>query len=126
MNRGIKPRCKLWLSSPDSDGAFGDGKWRLLQAIDVEGSLNAAASALAISYRKAWGDLRKMEEGLGVRLIETRRGGRDGGATRLTATGRCLLKAYSMFRHEVEAAVLSAYDRRLADILDRCATDAGH
>ena len=70
---------KLWLSSSDDEGIFGDGKWRLLRAIERESSLSAAAKALHISYRKAWGDLKKAEECLGIKFIEKHRGGDHGG-----------------------------------------------
>ena len=55
------PRSKLWISSDEAEGVFGDGKWRLLEAIEKDGSLNAASRSLGISYRKAWGDLKKAE-----------------------------------------------------------------
>ena len=106
---GIRPRFKVWLSKGDTDGVFGGGKWRLLEAIDREGSLLAAAASLGISYRKAWGDLRKAERDLGVTFLERRRGGRDGGESRLTAAGKLWLKEYRRFHDKVERAVEQAF-----------------
>lgn len=60
----LNARCKLWFSSKDAEGVFGDGKWRLLEAIDRTGSLSAASESLRISYRKAWGDLKKAQDNL--------------------------------------------------------------
>jgi len=105
----LTARFKLWLCSSDAEGVFGDGKWRLLQAIDQTGSLRAAAKRLGISYRKAWGDLNKAEQHLHVHLIEKHRGGQSGGTTRLTEAGRRWLNAYSRFRADVEAATRQAY-----------------
>jgi molybdate transport system regulatory protein len=107
---------KLWLSSSDDEGIFGDGKWRLLRAIERESSLSAAARSLHISYRKAWGDLKKAEECLGIRFIEKHRGGDHGGETILTEEGRRWLAAYSRFRSEVHLALeetFEAYMRKL-------------
>jgi molybdate transport system regulatory protein len=96
---------KLWLSSTDDEGVFGDGKWRLLRAIERESSLKAAAESLHISYRKAWGDLKKAEESLGVKFIEKHRGGDHGGETILTEEGRKWLSAYSRFHSDLHEAL---------------------
>lgn len=106
----IEPKLKLWLSSPEAEGAFGDGRWRLLEAVQQHGSLRAAAGALGISYRKAWGDLRKAEQVLGVKLIEKRRGGKGGGGTRLTGDGKKWVAAYARFRSNVARAVAREFD----------------
>lgn len=94
---------------PAAEGVFGDGKWRLLKAIDKTKSLSAAAKSLGMSYRKAWGDLQKAERCLGIRLSERTRGGMAGGSTRLTEAGRIWMEAYSWFRSRVEKAVSEAY-----------------
>ena len=88
-----------------------------MQAIDREGSLQAAALALGISYRKAWGDLRKVESALGVVFLERRRGGREGGETTLTEAGRKWLREYRQFHEEVERSVdraFAAWEKRMA------------
>ncbi len=63
----LRARFKLWLSTEDVEGVFGDGKWRLLKSIDAKGSLKLASESLHISYRKAWGDLKKAQDGSGIR-----------------------------------------------------------
>jgi len=105
----LRPRLKVWLECDTGEGAFGDGRWRLLEAVAREGSLKGASDALGISYRKAWGDLRKAEGGLGIQLIEKRRGGADGGETLLTDAGRQWLAAYKRFRRKVEKAVAKEF-----------------
>ena len=59
--RRLHPGFRLWLSAEDESSPFGQGRWQLLQAIEREGSLRAAAEDLEISYRKAWGDLKAAE-----------------------------------------------------------------
>ena len=108
--RGIEPGIKLWLSL-SGKGIFGDGKRRLLEAIDRTGSLQAAADSLGISYRKAWGDLREAERTLGIRFLECHRGGSDGGESRLTGDGRKWLKEYARFHDEVKESVERAHAR---------------
>ena len=112
----LSPRFKLWLSGKDVEGAFGDGKWRLLRAIDTEGSLSAACKSLQISYRKAWGDLNKAEECLGVELVSRQRGGSRGGRTGLTTQGQNWLKAYTKFRSDIEKAMEAAYRKHVKEL----------
>jgi len=115
----LKLRFKLWLSSGAAEGVFGDGKWRLLAAIERHGSLKAASQSLGISYRKAWGDLKKAEKCLGVTFLEKRRGGPGGGESKLTAAGRKWLAAYSRFRSAIERTAAKAFDSHIAGLLKK-------
>ncbi|OHB65862.1 MAG: hypothetical protein A2Y76_04355 [Planctomycetes bacterium RBG_13_60_9] len=112
----LTPRIKLWLNSESAEGAFGDGKCRLLKSIETTGSLRAASESLGISYRKAWGDLKKAQDALGVILIEQHRGGRQGGRTTLTEQGRRWLLAYGRFRRDVETAVQASFDKFVGEV----------
>jgi len=111
----FRPGIKVWLSTSDVQGAFGDGKWRLLEAVESTGSLRAAADSLGISYRKAWGDLKKAESCLGAGIIEKRRGGRTRGGTQLTAAGRRWVRKYARFRRDVDRAVEAAFGEMMND-----------
>ncbi|MHC4395109.1 MAG: winged helix-turn-helix domain-containing protein [Planctomycetota bacterium] len=112
----LRARFKLWLSTKDIEGVFGDGKWRLLRSVETEGSLMAASQRLDISYRKAWGDLKKAQEYLGVSLVEKQRGGSMGGRTGLTAKGKRWVRAYAKFHSDVEKAVAKAYEKHLREL----------
>ncbi|MBA7481317.1 hypothetical protein ES707_16787 [subsurface metagenome] len=114
---GLKARFKLWLSTKDVEGVFGDGKWRLLKSIDGEGSLKAASESLRISYRKAWGDLKKAEDALSIALVEKQRGGNMGGRTAVTSQGKKWVRAYTRFRGDVEKAVEKAYERHIKELV---------
>ncbi len=109
----LKTRFKLWLSSEDAEGVFGDGKWRLLKSIDTEGSLRAASQSLHISYRKAWGDLKKAQQCLNVPLVEKQRGGALGGRTELTEQGKNWVDAYTRFRSDIEKAAEKAFTKHI-------------
>jgi len=113
----LRARFKLWLSTKDVEGLFGDGKWRLLKAIDTKGSLTAASESLGISYRKAWGDLKKAEDTLNMVLVEKHRGGRLGGRSALTARGKKWLKVYTAFRSDIEKAVEKAYQKHIRALI---------
>ena len=116
MTGKIRPGFKLWFSSAKAQGVFGDGKWRLLNAIDKAGSLTAASRQLSISYRKAWGDLNKAQKCLKVNLIQKQRGGKAGGRTVLTDQGKKWLAAYSKFRTDIEKTVEESYQKYFKDL----------
>ena len=63
-------RLKVWFEV-DGEYVFGDGRAELLRLIEQSGSIKKAASNLRMSYRHAWGQIRKMEDRLGTKLVET-------------------------------------------------------
>ncbi len=73
---------------------MGEGRTGLLESIDRLGSITGAANQVGISYRRAWSYLQAMEARLGVKLVETQRGGEHGGGARLTEKARVLIKGY--------------------------------
>lgn len=83
----MEPRLNIWL---EVDGRVAASRWRLrlLEAIEEQGSISAAARAVGVPYRVAWQKVREMEQRTGERLLETRTGGVAGGGARLTEAGR--------------------------------------
>ncbi len=114
----MRLKAKLFISSTKVDGLFGDGKWRLLQAIKRHGSIQKAADELGRSYRKAWGDIKRAEEGLGRRLVSKHRGGTSGGSTQLTDFGLQLLKGWKTFQSEVRGNMKKSYNKHLKMIVE--------
>ena len=100
---------KLWLSSVTGEGIIEEDRYKLLQLIKEKGSLKAAAEIMNISYRKAWGDLKKAEELLGYELIIRQRGGKEGGQSQLTGKAVKLLEAYHVLHTKMDDAVEQAY-----------------
>ncbi|MEE4112227.1 MAG: ModE family transcriptional regulator, partial [Desulfobacteraceae bacterium] len=47
-------RSKLWIEDAQGNVVFGLGRYRILDAIDRLGSLQAAAKDLRMSYRAVW------------------------------------------------------------------------
>jgi molybdate transport system regulatory protein len=114
----MKPHNKLFISSGNITGSFGDGKWRLLNAVKKYGSIQKAATALGRSYRKAWGDIKRAEEAFGRPLVVKNRGGTSGGSTELTDFGLQLLKGWSKYRSEVEIFIEKSYKRHLQPFIE--------
>lgn len=84
----------------------------MLEAIEKYGSINQAAKEINISYRKAWGYIKAMEERLGFRLIERQTGGRNGGGAVLTEEAKKFLKKYE----ELESGIRESVDGKFRRI----------
>lgn len=77
--------------------------FELLAAVDRIGSINRAAGEVGMSYKGAW-ELIERANGLSPRpLIETATGGRAGGGTCLSVTGKALLTLFIRVRDEHQA-----------------------
>lgn len=96
----MKMRLKLWIES-DGEMAFGVGGAMLLREIERTGSLAGAARALEMSYRTAWGRLKKLESALGQELVEKQGGNKAG--YRLSVFGREMLTAFEAWEAQVRA-----------------------
>ncbi|HUI23206.1 MAG TPA: TOBE domain-containing protein [Nitrososphaerales archaeon] len=70
----------------------------LLRRIAENNSLTEAARLLGISYRNAWGRVKKIESTFGKRILETTSGGVSGGSSALTPDGALLLKDFRKTR----------------------------
>jgi molybdate transport system regulatory protein len=97
-------RSKVWIEV-GGEPVFGRGRRFLLEAIDSHGSINRAAQEVDISFRKAWGYIKAMEERLGVKLIERQTGGRNGGGATLTLEARRFLKKYEALEKGIQEIV---------------------
>jgi len=107
--KNIRFNYKIWLSTNEGINLLGDGKWKILKAIEKHGSLKAATDSLGITYRRTWGDLKKIEMELGFQLLEKSRGGKDGGKTYLTAQGKLLVDAFDEFHEKIDLIMDDAF-----------------
>jgi len=108
----FQPRQKLWLEA-DGRLVMSDYRLRLLQLVAETGSLAQAATAMGLSYRRAWGKVKELEANLGFPLVHSEVGGSGGGHTSLSAEGAALLVAYERFSHRMEEALQAVYEAEL-------------
>ena len=111
-----EPRQKLWIET-GGQLVMSDYRVRLLELVAETGSLAEAASALGLSYRRAWGKVKEIEANLGRPLVRSEVGGAGGGRTLLTPEAEELVTAYRRFQQRVEQDVAGAYDAALRDLL---------
>lgn len=86
-------KLRVWL---ERDGRFimSEGRAKLLKRIEQLGSLSKAAKDMGMSYRHAWGIVRRISESAGGKVVESVRGGKVGGETRLTPFGHRIMQEY--------------------------------
>ncbi|UCH44431.1 MAG: LysR family transcriptional regulator [Nitrospiraceae bacterium] len=107
----IELRSKIWLEI-DGETVFGSGRRALLEEIDRRGSINKAAKAIHISFRKALSYIQSMELRLGKKLVIRQAGGINGGGARLTDEAQSLLNQY----RQLEKGVQETLDRKFIKV----------
>ena len=90
---GLRVRSKIWLEM-DGEPVFGKGREDLLRLIQKTGSINAAAKAMGIHYRKAWTYIDVMEKRLGFPLVIRQKGGAGGGESVLSPQATAILDKF--------------------------------
>jgi molybdate transport system regulatory protein len=100
----MEPKFNLWI---EQDGQVVLSTWRvrLLEAIEAAGSISAAAEQLDVPYRRAWEKVQEIEQGLGIKILETSVGGTGGGGAHLTAAGRKAITQFQAFAAGFDKAV---------------------
>jgi molybdate transport system regulatory protein len=100
MDGDVRLGLNIWMEN-EKGVLFGRGRMLLLEKTGELGSLKNAAESLDMSYRAAWGKIKKSEEAWGAPLIEKQGSNRAG--YRLTPLGSDILAAYTALLDEVRA-----------------------
>lgn len=85
-----KIKSRIWIEFEDKV-LLGEGRVRLLKAIEETGSLSKAAKSLKISYKKAWDLIDSVNKSAKKPVIITSTGGKGGGGTELSDYGKSLI-----------------------------------
>lgn len=93
----LQVRSKIWLEI-GGEPVFGSGREELLRLIQNGNSINGAAKAMAIPYRKAWTYIDAMEKRLGFPLVNRQKGGAGGGESTLTPQAVVLLEKFNLLQ----------------------------
>ena len=103
-------KVKLYLTDDKGEKFMGIGVLWLLEKTDELGSLLKAAKDMTISYTKAYNMIKRLEEELGLAVLERKKGGvsRDGAC--LTAFGKELVKLYRTFQLAAKERVMEPYN----------------
>ena len=113
-------KLKIYLEN-DRDKFMGIGVLWLLQKVDELKSLRAAANALGISYSKAFRMVENLEDSLGMKVLERRKGGSERGGATVTDFGRVFIALYDDFQKECKALVQPRYELFCRDLQETMA-----
>ena len=114
----VAPRQKLWLEL-DGRIVMSDYRLRLLELVASTGSLAQAATAMGLSYRRAWGKVKELEENINIALVQSEVGGAGGGHTRLTGAGEAFVAAYRRFQERMAHELESAFGEEIGAVIGR-------
>ena len=95
MNLRINGR--IWLETVSTEGSerfMGIGRLELLVHIRDTGSINQAAKAMRMSYKRAWDLVHSMNTQAETPLVSTQTGGEKGGGAIITEEGEKYLACY--------------------------------
>ena len=96
-------KAKFWIENR-GEVVLGGGKTHLLLAVDRLGSIQRAADEFGMSYRHAWGVIKKIEQRAGLKMLDTKLGRKDGGAC-LTSEGRAFVEKVNSLLEELKTLV---------------------
>lgn len=113
MESPFRIRSKIWVEDAEGKVVFGMGRYRILEAVQRLGSLQAAAQELKMSYRAIWGRISATERRLGKPLLI-----REPQGSRLTPLGKTLLRQFQRLQRKVETESNEVYSDLMAAYLD--------
>ena len=87
--------------------------------IGEKGSLKAACEELGYTYRRTWGNIKKIEDFFGFPLLEKHRGGAEGGSMALTEEGKLLVRAFDKFHSGADTLIQKGFIKFLDDISNK-------
>jgi molybdate transport system regulatory protein len=106
---------RIWVDK-DGQEIIGPGIYNILKTLEETGSIASAARKLGYSYKFIWTYIKKLEDVLGVPLVESRRGGKERGVTELTEVGKLLLSYYESMSKDVEQ-VAKTWEARFSELI---------
>ncbi len=101
-------KAKFWIENK-GEVVLGSGKAALLGAVHENGSIQRAAEGFGMSYRHAWGIIKKMEERAGFKLVNVQVGGGKGKGAQLTGRGRDFLEQFTLLEESLRKMTMEKF-----------------
>ena len=93
------------------DERLGHGKIQLMEQVAATGSISAAGRAMDMSYRRAWLLVDALNHMFTHPVIESQRGGKQGGGAALTDFGVELLARYRSMEERLKDSLQADIER---------------
>ena len=88
-----KIKSRIWIEA-NGKVLLGEGRIKLLIAIDEKGSLSKAAKSMEMSYKKAWNLVDSINNSAKEPVVSKTTGGKGGGGAVLTNHGKKLINIF--------------------------------
>lgn len=111
-NKHFTIRSKVWIEDNEGKVIFGEGRYRILEAVDRLKSLQGAALELKMSYRAVWGRIRASEERIGQSLVV-----REGRGSGLTPFAKKLMVQFEKLQARIHKESDEVFDSLISDHL---------
>jgi len=109
-NKAYMIHTKIWIENDQGEMVFGAGQLKILETIENEGSISAAAKKMKMGYRSMWGKLKKMEQRLGKQVLIRKKGGASGGTSVLTPDAKILIEKFRYINQKINLDAENAFD----------------
>ena len=113
----MKVKCRIYVAE-NGKHLVGDGKIKLLEAVDRLGSVNLASKEFGLSYPHAWKYIHELEETFGEKMVDTQIGGKGGGGATLTEFAKQLIKKYNKFRKPLDEIIEKQFEEFFKKFLE--------
>ena len=114
-NPPMRPVLRIQFSP---EQRLGRGKMELLEHIRSTGSISAAGRAMDMSYRRAWLLVDEMNRLFKQPVVESQRGGKQGGGAVVTPFGEALIAHYQAMEDKARAALSNDIGWIVANLAD--------
>lgn len=104
-------KAKFWIENK-GEVVLGGGKTALLLAVDRFGSIQRAADEFGMSYRHAWGAIKKIEKRGGFKIVDTKLGGKEGGGAQLTPKGKAFVEKTDFLLKDLQTFVEKRFKQK--------------
>jgi molybdate transport system regulatory protein len=110
-------KSKFWIENK-GEVVLGGGKAALFLAVERLGSIQRAADEFGMSYRHAWGAIKKVEQRAGFKILDRRLGGKDGGA-QLTPKGKEFIGKVDSLLKDLQGVVEKRFEQKIGGLLTK-------
>lgn len=110
MSEALSPLKPVLRIDFPPEERLGHGKIELMELIVETGSISAAGRAMDMSYRRAWLLVDALNHMFRQPVIESQRGGKQGGGAALTAFGTEVLERYRGMEKRMNEALRADID----------------
>jgi molybdate transport system regulatory protein len=100
MAINLRINGRIWLEADER--FFGIGRMELLEHIQRTGSINQAAKAMNMSYKRAWDLVQSMNAQAQTPIVATQTGGEKGGGAIVTEEGLKYLEHFQAMQQRFQ------------------------